>query len=95
MKSEVAKKKENLQILIDVDAVGRAVIPKPIRERLGLISGAKNILIATCTKDSIFLKKYDPSCIFCASTEDLISFNDRKVCKVCLNNLLKNLDSTD
>ena len=37
--------------------------------------------------DSIVLKKYAPNCIFCGSKENLISLDDKCVCKACVEKL--------
>ena len=44
---------------------------------------------------SIILKKFEPNCIFCGSTKDLSSFNDKLICKDCakkIGNLSSNKD---
>ena len=36
---------------------------------------------------SIILKKFEPNCVFCGSTEDLVEFKDKLVCKKCSKEL--------
>ena len=48
-----------------VDTLGRVVLPKELRRNMGLdVNDAMEIYV---DGDSIILKKYHPSCIFCAS----------------------------
>ena len=69
----------------DVDKVGRVVIPKEIRDTLGLAEGSP--LEIFVENDTISLRKYTPSCLFCGSSEDLVSYEDRKICRNCIENL--------
>ena len=36
---------------------------------------------------SIILKKYEPNCVFCGSTDDLIEYKGKLVCKKCSKEL--------
>ena len=33
--------------------------------------------------DTIILKKYEPSCVFCQSMDNLITYKEKKICKKC------------
>lgn len=70
-----------------VDALGRVVIPMEIRENLGIKT--KDLLEIFVQGDKIVLKKHSDSCIFCNSEDDVISFEDKKVCRECLAKLAK------
>lgn len=70
-----------------VDALGRVVIPMEIRENLNIKT--KDLLEISLQGNQIVLKKYGEACIFCDSTEDLVIFEDKKVCKACLEKLSK------
>lgn len=70
-----------------VDALGRVVIPMEIRENLGIKT--KDLLEIFVQGDKIVLKKHSDSCIFCNSEDDVISFEDKKVCRECLAKLSK------
>ena len=37
--------------------------------------------------DSIILKKYQPACIFCDNTKDIISYKGKNICPDCINKL--------
>ncbi len=68
-----------------VDALGRVVIPMEIREAFDIKT--KDLLEIYVQGDKIVFRKYDSSCTFCGSSEDLVSFEDKKVCKACLARL--------
>ena len=68
-----------------VDALGRVVIPMEIRENLNIKT--KDLLEISLQGNQIVLKKHGESCIFCDSSEDLVIFEDKKVCKKCLAKL--------
>lgn len=69
-----------------VDALGRVVIPMEIRENLGI--NTKDLLEISVEGDKIVLKKHGQSCVFCGSSDDLVIFEDKKICKKCLINLM-------
>ena len=68
-----------------VDALGRVVIPMEIRENLNIKT--KDLLEISLQGNQIILKKHGDSCIFCDNAEDLVVFEDNKVCKKCLAKL--------
>lgn len=68
-----------------VDALGRVVIPMEIRENLNIKT--KDLLEISLQGNQIILKKHGESCIFCDNSEDLVIFEDKKVCKHCLAKL--------
>ena len=37
--------------------------------------------------DQIILQKYEPCCIFCGDSKDVIYFKDKKICSKCLEEL--------
>lgn len=75
-------------IVRTVDSVGRMVLPAEIREKFGIKEGGE--LEIFVDSNSIILKKYEPTCIFCGSSKDITVFNERNLCSKCLNKL-KNL----
>ena len=68
-------------IIRKVDELGRIVIPMELRNKLGIQE--KDPLEIFVDGSSIILKKYNPNCIFCGSSKDLLHFNDNLVCKKC------------
>ena len=68
-----------------VDALGRVVIPMEIRENLDI--KPKDLLDISVEGDKIVLSKPQNKCVFCGGDDDLVIFEDKKVCKACLNKL--------
>ncbi len=64
-----------------VDELGRIVIPMELRNKLGIVE--KDPLEIFVDGSSIILKKYNPNCIFCGSSKDLFSYNDKLICTKC------------
>lgn len=69
-----------------VDRMGRIVIPKEIREGLGVRSNIDSFEIML-EDDKIILKKYEPTCVFCDSIKDSVEYNGKIICKECLAKL--------
>jgi len=69
-------------IIRKVDELGRIVLPIELR-RLMDISERDNLEIYT-DGQSIVLKKYQPTCVFCNGEGKLLQFNGRNVCPSCL-----------
>lgn len=79
--------KKSTGITRKIDELGRIVLPKELRDTLGLITNASIEIFPE--GDSIVLKKYTPSCTICNDFRDeLIVLNDIKMCSAC-KNLLK------
>ena len=38
---------------------------------------------------SIILKKFEPNCIFCGNTKNLLEYNDKLICEKCKNKISK------
>ena len=72
-------------IIRTVDSVGRMVLPAEIREKFGIKEGGE--LEIFVDSNSIVLKKYEPTCIFCGGAKEITVFKDRNVCKKCLDKL--------
>ena len=68
-----------------IDDLGRIVLPVEIRKNLSLSS--KDAVEIFVNEDTIVLKKYEPSCIFCGSGEDVKLYKGKLVCEKCLNDL--------
>lgn len=64
-----------------VDELGRIVLPMELRNKLHI--GEKDPLEIYVDGSSIILKKYNPNCIFCGGTKDLLPFNDKLICSKC------------
>lgn len=73
---------KSIGIVRDVDALGRVVLPKELRDTMHIAQ--KDPLEIYVDGENIVLRKYEPACLFCGNAQDLISFADRKVCRECL-----------
>ncbi len=69
-----------------VDKMGRIVIPKEIRESLGVKNNIDSFEIML-EEDKIILKKHEPSCIFCDCVKESVEFNGKIICKDCLGKI--------
>lgn len=72
-------------IIRRVDELGRVVIPIEIRNQFNIVE--KDPIEIYVDGSSIVLKKYEPNCIFCGSTKNLIEFKNKLVCEKCSINL--------
>ena len=73
-------------IIRSVDKMGRVVIPKEIRNQLE-VKNAEDSFEIYMESDAIILKKHQPVCIFCSSENELLDFNGKKVCSMCVERL--------
>ena len=74
-------------IVRDIDKVGRVVIPKELRNTLQI---ADNDPIEFFTDgDNIIIRPYKPACIFCNSAKDVITYQEKRICRSCLEKLKK------
>ncbi len=72
-------------IIRNVDELGRIVVPKEIRKKLG-IENTDPVEIYV-EGDRIILTKYNSACHFCGSSEDVCDFKSKKICAACINSL--------
>ena len=64
------------------DENGRFVIPMELRKQLSMNTQDDAVEVFV-EDDMIILRKYEPSCVFCAGMENLVGYKDKKVCKKC------------
>lgn len=72
-----------------VDDLGRVVLPKELRQMLGI---EKRDGMDACVEifvdgDAIVLKKYEPACMFCGEARDVVPFKGRLICPACISQL--------
>ena len=70
-----------------VDELGRIVIPKEIRTVFEIADGSEKIEFFV-EGDKLILAKYQPKCIFCGA-ESTVNFNEKKICKQCIEAISK------
>lgn len=71
-----------------VDKMGRVVIPKEIRAQLDVKNDVDSFEIYM-EGDSVILRKYQPTCIFCKNIADSVELDGHIVCKNCIDKLNK------
>ena len=64
-----------------MDELGRVVIPIEIRNQFNIAE--KDPMEIYVDGSSIILKKFEPNCIFCGNTKNLLKYKDKLVCEKC------------
>ena len=72
-------------IVRPIDELGRIVIPKELRKVFGIKD--RDELEIFVENNMIILKKYEPTCVFCEGTENVVSLNEKFVCSECIKKL--------
>ena len=73
-------------IVRKVDELGRVVIPKEMRQQLGIENDVDSFEIFT-EGNKLILRKYQPTCIFCGSPDELFRMDGHLVCIDCIDRL--------
>lgn len=68
-----------------LDSLGRIVIPIELRRTLDIHT--KDMLEISVEGEAVMLRKYEPNCFFCGSSNGLVSFREKQVCHQCLEAL--------
>lgn len=71
-----------------VDEAGRIVIPKPMRDRIGIVSD-KTPLEIYSESDKIVIKVHTPGCVICGNIENTVELKGKRVCFDCIEKLNK------
>lgn len=74
-------------IVRKIDELGRVTLPIELRRNLDI--DERDPVEIFVDDDSIILKKYQATCIFCGQNEGLIEYNGKSVCKACRASLKK------
>lgn len=72
-------------IVRKVDELGRIVLPIEIRKVLGIRE--KDAIEIFTDSNRIVLQKYEPACIFCNDVDNIVYFENKKVCTACIEKL--------
>lgn len=72
-------------IVRKVDELGRIVLPIELRRTLDIAE--RDSLEIYVEGDSIILRKYHASCVFCDSLKDVVPFKGRNICADCISRL--------
>jgi len=74
-------------IVRKIDELGRIVLPIELRRSLDI--SEKDALEIYVDGNSIILKKYEPSCVFCGNAKDIVKFKEKNICPACLHELMQ------
>ncbi|MDT3425136.1 transcriptional pleiotropic regulator of transition state genes [Paenibacillus forsythiae] len=77
-------------IVRKVDELGRIVIPIELRRTMGI--DIKDPLEIFVDGEKIILRKYEPTCIFSGSSENLINFKGKMVSRDILDELIDSFE---
>lgn len=72
-------------IVRKVDELGRIVVPMELRKTMDIKE--KDPIEIFTDGDSIILRKYTDTCIFCGDNENSVRFEGKIICKNCLKKL--------
>jgi len=70
-----------------VDELGRVVLPKEVRKKLGIHE--KDAVDVQVRGNEIVIVKSPPTCIFCQALENLVTMGNYSVCDACIAELNK------
>lgn len=77
-------------IVRKMDRLGRIVIPKELRRVMKIEEDVDAMEIFT-EGNTVILKKYEPSCIFCNENDlGIVMYRGHNVCRKCIAELDKN-----
>ena len=74
-------------IIRKVDELGRIVLPIELRRTLDIAE--RDELEIYMEGDRIILQKFEPSCIFCSSSRELVSYRGKNICQECIRSMGK------
>ena len=72
-------------IVRKVDELGRIVLPIELRRTLDIAE--RDSLEIFVSEDTIILKKFQPTCVFCDSSKNIINYKGKNVCSACIASL--------
>ena len=72
-------------IVRKVDELGRIVLPIELRRTMGI--DVKDALEIYVEGDTIMLRKYEPSCVFCGNAKDIQTIHGKNVCSNCITEM--------
>ena len=76
---------KSIGIVRKVDELGRIVLPIELRRTLDIAE--KDPLEIYVDGNTIVLRKYEPSCVFCGNSKDVFVFKGRNICPACMAEL--------
>ena len=76
---------KSIGIVRKIDTVGRIVLPIELRKTLNITNDSS--LEIFVDEDKIVLKKYQPACVFCGSSDGIRQIKGKNVCAKCVEEL--------
>ncbi len=68
-----------------IDELGRIVLPIELRRNMNLdVHDPVEIFL---DGESIVLRRYESSCVFCGETKGLVAFHGKQLCSACVRQL--------
>ncbi len=74
-------------IVRKIDELGRIVLPIELRRTLDI--GEKDQVEIYVEQDTVVLKKYKTTCVFCNSSENVVDFKGKNICADCIAQIRK------
>ena len=68
-------------IVRKIDDLGRIVLPIELRRTFDL--NERDFVEIFTDSDMIILKKFQRTCVFCGSPEDIIEYKGKSICSAC------------
>ena len=78
-------KMKSTGIVRKLDELGRVVLPMEMRNTLDI--NPKDPIEIFVEGNEIILRKYEPNCIFCGSSDNNVLLNGKRVCRKCIEKL--------
>lgn len=72
-------------IIRKVDELGRIVLPIETRRSLDIVE--RDEIEIFVEEDRIILQKFEHSCVFCGSSDSLITYQNKNICTECAQNI--------
>ena len=72
-------------IIRKVDELGRIVLPIELRRTMDIAE--RDELEIFIEHDRVVLQKYEPSCVFCGSSQGLRNYRGKNVCQECVEKM--------
>ena len=72
-------------IIRKVDELGRIVLPIEIRRTMDIVE--RDEIEIFMDGDQIILQKFQPSCVFCGSTRNLVAYEGKNLCAECVRKI--------
>ena len=76
---------KSVGIVRRIDNLGRINIPKELTKRFNIKDGDPMEVLVD--EDKIILRKYKSRCTFCGSTDNIISYQNKIICSICINDI--------